>query len=260
MKTTVVIPAFNEEKRLPSTLRSLREKIKNGDMEPLKIMEVIVVDDGSLDGTIRVARAEGSGLPGFRVVENGRNRGKGHSLRKGLEHANQPWVLLADADESTPWTEAAKFGHRCRDAPAPSVLIASRDTHGSQILAHQSFLRESLGRSFNIFVRVITGLPFRDTQCGFKLVQKTAVLGFLPELSVDGFAWDVELLLYARAAGVTTVEVPVIWKHEEDSRIKLFRDGIGMVVNVIRVRLRLLGSSLQGARRKKERKTARSTE
>lgn len=258
MKATVVIPAYNEEARLPSTLRALREKIHNGEMEPLKIMEVIVVDDGSLDDTIEAARTERANFPGFRVVQNGRNFGKGYSLRKGLEQASQPWVLLADADESTPWTEAVKLAHRYREVPVPAIIIASRDTQGSQILTHQSFLRESLGRCFNLFVRILTGLPFRDTQCGFKLVHKPAVVGFLPELSVDGFAWDVEFLLYAREVGVTTIEVPVTWKHKEDSRIKLFRDGIGMVLNVVRVRLRLLGADLRLAKQKKERKTADS--
>jgi glycosyltransferase involved in cell wall biosynthesis len=250
MKATVIIPAYNEETRLPSTLRSLTERLNDGEMEPLEVMEVIIVDDGSEDDTLEAARKAGTNLPGFLVVQNDGNYGKGYAIRKGLEHAKQPWILIADADESTPWTEAVKLAHRCRDVPPPSIIIASRDTQGSKILTHQSFLRESLGRCFNLFVRVATGLPFRDTQCGFKLVHRQSVLEFLPNLSVDGFAWDVELLLYARAYGTTTIEVPVTWEHKEDSRIKLFRDGFGMISNVVRVRLRLLGNALRFNRNK----------
>jgi glycosyltransferase involved in cell wall biosynthesis len=255
MKTTVVIPAYNEEQRLPSTLRSLLKKIENGSLEPLEVAEVIVVDDGSLDDTVGGALRESSGLPQFRVVGNERNHGKGYSVRRGLEEASQPWVLIADADESTPWEEAVKLTRPCRSEPPPSIVIGSRGTAGSQILTHQSFLRESLGELFNLFVRTATGLPFRDTQCGFKLVHKPAVREFLDELTVDGFAWDVEFLLQARDAGVVTIEVPVVWRHKEDSRIRLFRDGFGMVWNVTRVKLRLLTDVLLRPRRKRERKT-----
>jgi glycosyltransferase involved in cell wall biosynthesis len=222
-------------------------------MAPLEVMEVIVVDDGSTDDTSRVAWVEGEGLPELQVVQNGENLGKGFSVRKGLERASEPWVLVADADESTPWTEAVKLARRAQDVPEPSILIASRGCQGSQILTHQSFLRESLGRSFNLFVRVVTGLPFRDTQCGFKLVRKGSVAGLLPHLAIDGFAWDVELLLHAREAGVVMAEVPVVWEHKEDSRIELWRDGLGMVWNVLRVRLRLSGRALSFTARRRQR-------
>lgn len=260
MKTTVVIPAYNEEARLPSTLRSLHDKIVRGALEPVEILEVLVVDDGSHDSTAAVARTAGADLPGLRILRNEKNHGKGYAIRHGLASASHPWVLVADADESTPWTEAVKLAERSRDIPAPSILIASRGAPGSRILTHQSLPRESLGRSFNFFVRVVTGLPFQDTQCGFKLIDKNAVSKFLPEMCIDGFAWDVELLLYARDAGLRTVEVPVVWEHREDSRIALFRDGLGMLWNVVRVRAHLLETGLRLERQKKKKSTARSTE
>lgn len=241
MKTTIVIPAYNEESRLGSTLHDLHQDIQQNRLAPLLVTQVLVVDDGSKDQTVQIAREAGQSLPQFDVIRNGINRGKGYSIRNGIEHATEDWVLIADADQSTPWPEAAKLGSACLDSS--SAAIASRDLEGSQIQTHQSFLRETLGRCFNLFIRLLTGLPFKDTQCGFKLIPRKATQSFVQYLRVDRFAWDVEFLVYAKRAGVRVSEIPVVWEHKENSRVNLFRDGMEMVFTVLALRLRLIAGA-----------------
>lgn len=236
-ETAIVIPAFNEAKRLPATLDCLAKLCAEGALKPLLIREVLVVDDGSADNTKEVAASYRDRLPGLQVVDSGRNFGKGHAVRLGLSQAQTPWVLVADADMSTPWPEAEKLANACSSQNA-DIAIASRDMPESQITQHQSFIRENLGKSFNIFLRTITGLPFHDTQCGFKLINREKAGAFLRELSVDRFAWDVEFLIYARDFGLKTVEVPVVWEHKEASRVRVFRDGFEMLFSVVKVRFK----------------------
>lgn len=238
MKTSVIIPAYNEEDRLPRTLTALAQAIRTDAATPLAIAEVLVVDDGSSDRTVSVASSFAGELPSLAVVKNGRNYGKGYSVRRGMREAHQPWLLVADADGATPWTEASKLGSCCASENGPAIAIGSRDTEGSEILLHQSRWREFLGQSFNVAVRVLTPLPFRDTQCGFKLVHKDAARRVLHKLSVDRFAWDVELLLAANDLGIPTFEVPVVWEHQEGSRIHVLRDGVEMGVTLMKILLR----------------------
>lgn len=235
-ETTVVIPAYNESTRLPATLTRLAELCREG-FSAIDVREVIVVNDGSADDTQKVAESFAAQLPGLLVLDSGRNFGKGHAVRTGMARATQPWILIADADMSTPWTEADKLAESCASADA-DVAIASRDLPASQISRHQSFVREHLGKSFNIFLRGVTGLPFRDTQCGFKLIKREKVKSFLGLLAVDRFAWDVEFLIFARDFSLKTVEIPVAWKHMEHSRVRIVRDGFEMLCSVIKVRVR----------------------
>jgi glycosyltransferase involved in cell wall biosynthesis len=239
LDVSIVIPAFNEAARLPATLEKLGDLLQAKAFQNAVIREVIVVDDGSTDNTIAVARRFESALPGFSVVSSERNFGKGHAVRTGLARATQPWALVADADMSTPWLELDKLVHESQKTESP-IAIGSRDTIGSQVRIHQSFIRESLGKTFNVFVRMLTTLPFKDTQCGFKLVQMSALGAILDRLTIDRFAWDVELLLLAKQFGLEAVEVPVVWEHKEESRVSLFSDGLGMVGSVLKIRLRLL--------------------
>jgi glycosyltransferase involved in cell wall biosynthesis len=237
--TSVVIPALNEAKRLPNTLESLASLCHGSSLSPVEIGEVIVIDDGSSDSTSEVAAGFTSRLPKLRVIKSPQNFGKGHAVRQGLFAASQRWVLIADADMSTPWPEASKLARAC-EAEGAKIAIGSRDVPGSQIRRHQSFVRENLGKTFNLFVRLLTGLPFMDTQCGFKLVDRQAIAGTLARLEVDRFAWDVELLMFARQAGLGIVEIPVVWEHKEASRVGIFTDGFGMVGTVAKLRFKML--------------------
>lgn len=230
MRLSIVIPAFNEERRLPATLERLSEL--EGDLVGIQIDEVLVVDDGSTDRTAQSAESLGPSLPGLRVLSSSDNRGKGHAVREGLKAAVGDWVLIADADMSTPWEELLHLTEQVRSRDA-QMAIASRDMPGSDVAIRQSFLREHLGKCFNVLIRTLTGLPFRDTQCGFKLVHRTAVLPFLDRLRVDRFAWDVEFLVLARDCGLKIVEVPVRWEHRERSRVHPIFDGCNMAWTVL---------------------------
>lgn len=233
--TTIVIPAYNEEKRLIPTLDGLRKSLKAREMGVAAIREVLVVDDGSQDRTIEVAKLAGEDLPSYRVIESSKNFGKGHAIRMGIKNAKSNWVLVADADMSTPWKELAKLCEGCSSG-GYEVAIGSRDLNDSQVLIRQSWVRENLGKSFNLFVRKLTGLKFRDTQCGFKLFHRESVGAFLDLLQVNRFAWDVEFLMFANIFGLKVVEVPVVWEHRDESRVRPVQDGLQMLCSVARVR------------------------
>lgn len=234
---SLVIPAFNESKRLPSTLEALANLKLN------EIREVIVVDDGSADATILVAESFEKKLPNLKVLKSGKNFGKGHAIRLGLKAAALPWILIADADMSTPWEELRKLCEVAQSSNA-DICIGSRDVEGSNILTHQSWLRETLGKSFNLFVRTMTRLPFKDTQCGFKLMKKAMIHPFLEKLVVDRFAWDVEFLVLAQKLDLKIVEVPVTWAHKEESRVHPIFDGFNMLWMVTKLRFKILTRSL----------------
>ncbi len=237
MKTvSVVIPAYNEEKRLPPTLQKLGELIESKSFAPFQVTEVIVVDDGSKDQTIAIAGQHGRNLPAFKVVESGRNFGKGHAIHLGMRAATQDFILIADADMSTPWTELNHLASRLEVSQA-DISIGSRDLKDSQITVRQSWIREHLGKCFNVFVRLSTGLPYKDTQCGFKLFEKTKLQRILPRLKVDNFSWDVEILLEARRDHQKIVEVPVEWAHVDESRVHPVKDGLRMLTTVIKLRI-----------------------
>lgn len=234
---TVVIPAYNEEHRIRPTLDALAKLIKSGALLPIRVCCVIVVNDGSADRTVGAAATYQNELPNFEIVTSDVNRGKGHAVRQGLFKAQTPWVLIADADMSTPWSEMVSLA-KVQASSGADIVIASRDIQGSQITRHQSFIREFLGKTFNFILRSLINIPFRDTQCGFKLIDRRAISSFLPLLSVDRFAWDVEFLMLAIRAGLKISEVPVKWEHCEQSRVRIFRDGFEMLQTVIKLRFR----------------------
>lgn len=243
IRTSIVIPAYNEAKRLPPTLEVLASEAATSALYPLEIKEVIVVDDGSMDNTSQVAEKLRERLPQLVVIRSPQNRGKGNAVRIGMTQATQEWILIADADMSTPWTEGVKLANACIEQDA-DIAIASRDLDRSLIRQHQSVLRENLGRLFNFFLRQITGLPFKDTQCGFKLVRREAVQSFLRELTLDNFAWDVEFLYLAHKYGLRILEIPALWEHKEDSRVNVARDGIKMAGSVVKIRFQHLISKI----------------
>jgi dolichyl-phosphate beta-glucosyltransferase len=241
---SIVIPAFNEEMRLPHTLETLGALIARSDlrMGPHALVasevEVIVVDDGSSDRTAQVAKELGRRFPVFKVISFAANRGKGAAVRQGLLEASAPWILFADADMSTPWTELGKLAER-QSALSLDIAIASRALPESEVRVHQSFSRERMGKTFNWIIRQLTRLPFPDTQCGFKLFHREKIAKILPYLQIDRFAWDVELLLLASRRGLKIGDVAVRWDHKEASRVRPIFDSMEMLISVIKMRLRL---------------------
>ena len=210
---SIVIPAYNEEKRLPPTLAAV---LRFAD----PTTEVIVVDDGSRDQTPAVVEQHAAQDPRVRLLRNPGNRGKGYSVRHGMLEARGDWVLFSDADLSAPIEELPKLLDAARHAQA-SIAIGSRALDRSLIGVHQSRWREVSGIFFNRVMRVITGLPFVDTQCGFKLYRREAAQAVFPRQQLDGFGFDVEDLYIARLLGLKAVEVPVRWNNVEGTKVGL---------------------------------------
>lgn len=225
---SVVIPSYNEEKRLPDTLRTILAYLDAQDLPA----EVLVVDDGSTDATQRVA--EGLLRGRGRVLRHDENRGKGFSFRKGFAAAQGRWVLLSDADLSTPIAEHARLAEVARRSDL-DLVIGSRGLRDSRIEVAQNRLRQTLGRTFNRILRGLTALSFRDTQCGFKLMDHERLKPIVDRMLVDGFAFDVELLYVASRFGLRIAEVPVTWRNSPDSRVSMVGAPPRMLLDVLRV-------------------------
>lgn len=222
---SIIIPAFNEEKRLPSTLEAVRRHLDIGGWE---FSEIVVVDDGSTDGTVGVARAAGA-----RVVEDPGNRGKGYAVRHGMLEAGGAWLLFSDADLSSPISELAKLWEAA--AAGARVAIGSRALNRSLIGVHQPWYRETMGRFFNLAMRIVTGLPFHDTQCGFKLFEAEAARRIFRLQRLEGFGFDVEALFIAQRLGYQVAEVPVKWNDVAGTTVSPVR-GMAAFVDLLRVR------------------------
>ena len=225
---SVVIPAFNEEKRLPGTLGSMLRFLR----ERGESFEIVVVDDGSKDRTAEVARQAG---PEVRVLQNPGNRGKGYSVRHGMLNAQGQWRLMSDADLSTPIEEQTSL--RGALADGAQIAIASRAVSGANLEKRQSLMRESSGRFFNLIVRWLHLPGIKDTQCGFKLFSAAAAEAAFRDSKLDGFAFDVEALVLARRAGFKIREVAVTWRNDEQSRVSFGR-GLTAFVDLFRLRFR----------------------
>jgi dolichyl-phosphate beta-glucosyltransferase len=228
---TVVVPAYQEEARIGPTVARIREHLDGRDFE------LIVVDDGSRDRTIEVATAAADGDPRVRVLAQPRNRGKGAAVRAGMLAAHGDRVLFSDADLATPIEELAKLEERL-DRGA-DIAIASRALPDSDIRTRQHPGREMMGRTFNVIVRALVLGGIKDTQCGFKLFTRAAAQDLFGRATLDGFAFDVEILLLARGRW-RIEEVPVVWHHVEESKVSPGTDAARMLVDVVRLRARML--------------------
>jgi dolichyl-phosphate beta-glucosyltransferase len=211
---SIIIPAYNEEKRLPATLEKVRSYLAATRWD---FMEIVVVDDGSSDRTAEAARAAGA-----RVLENPGNRGKGYSVRHGMLQAKGDWSLFSDADLSTPIEELEKLWKAVEGSQVP-IAIGSRAVDRSLIGVRQPLYRETLGKVFNVAMRVVTGLPYLDTQCGFKLFDSAAARKIFDRQLLDGFGFDVEVLFLAHRMGYRAVEVPVRWNDVAGTKVSLWR-------------------------------------
>jgi len=229
---SVVIPAYNEQDRLLASLERIDDYLKKQGIEA----EILVVDDGSSDGTAEIA-AEFLKERRGRVVSLAENSGKGAAVRRGLSEARGRWVLMTDADLSAPIEEHLKLASTARDEDA-DIVIGSRGLADSRIEVHQAWLRETMGKTFNVLVRAMTGLTFKDTQCGFKLMDRKRVLPLFDKMVIDRFAFDIELLYLAVRYGLAVREIPIVWRNEPNSRVSILTDPINMLWDVARVRWR----------------------
>ena len=231
---SVVIPCFNEAGRIGETLRLTIEYLSANAAGS----ELIVVNDGSTDATAAIARERlKDARIQTRLLENFPNRGKGAAVRSGLLAARKPIGLFFDADLSTPLGETPKLIEPIANGEV-DIAFGSRALDRGLIGIHQPWRREQAGRAFNLLVRIATGLPFWDTQCGFKAFRLDVCRPILEAARLDGFAFDVELLYLAQNAGLRIREIPVRWNHAEGSKVQFFKDSLRMLREVIALRAR----------------------
>ncbi|HXA51456.1 MAG TPA: dolichyl-phosphate beta-glucosyltransferase [Candidatus Acidoferrum sp.] len=224
---SIVIPAYNEQNRLGPSLQKIRRYLDSSSWD---FCEIVVVNDGSRDKTSDVARNQGA-----RVLENPGNRGKGYTVRHGMLEAKGDWVLYTDADLSSPIEELEKLWAAVARDKA-QVAIGSRAVDRSLVGVHQPLVRELSGRFFNLVMRMITGLPFRDTQCGFKLFEAATARDVFSRQQLEGFGFDVEVLFIAQKLGRRALEVPVRWDNVEGTKVSLW-SGAKAFVDPLKVRL-----------------------
>lgn len=230
---SVVVPCFNEAERIEETLRITLDylvKIAPGS-------ELIVINDGSTDATGQTVRAVFSEPTKIEthLLENFPNRGKGAAVRTGLLTATRPIALFTDADLSTPIDEMPKLIEPIA-ADEVDVAFGSRALNRDLIGHHQPWRREQAGRIFNLLVRLATGLPYWDTQCGFKAFRLAACRRIFEAARIDGFGFDVELLYLADRARLRLREIPVRWNHHEGSKVRVVRDSWHMLREIFSLR------------------------
>jgi dolichyl-phosphate beta-glucosyltransferase len=227
---SVVVPAYNEEDRIGPCLAAIASYLGS---KPFS-SEVIVVDDGSEDRTADIVRESLPSIPHGRVLSRGENAGKGYSVREGVLASSGGLILFTDADLSTPITELDKFLPRLERGD--DVVIGSRALPDSVIEVRQSRPRETMGKAFNLLVRMLVLRGLRDTQCGFKAFRRAAAMDLFSRLRTTGFAFDVEILMLARRLDYRVVEVPVVWRNSPSSRVRLVRSSWRMLKELLKIR------------------------
>ena len=227
---SIVLPAYNEAARIGGSL----DKITEYAQQHAWNVEVIVVNDGSSDNTAEIVRQYATRYSWLRSIDNPGNRGKGYSVRNGMLHARGDILLFSDADLSSPIEEADKLIAALQ--AGADVAIGSRWVRKELQVVPQPLRRQILGRMFNLALRVVLGLNFKDTQCGFKAFRRSAAELVFTQQQVETWGFDPELLYLAKKAGLRIVEVPVYWAHSEGTRLHPLRDGIRMFAQLFQIR------------------------
>lgn len=227
---TIVIPAYNESARLVRTLDRILDFVDRAAWGA----EIVVVDDGSTDQTAELVRTYARENPSVGLLSNPGNRGKGYSVRNGILHANGEFILFTDADLSSPIEEAPKLFQALEDGS--DIAIGSRWVRPELQTQRQSVARQILGRVFNGFLRLFLGLKFNDTQCGFKALRQRCAKAIFPLQRIEGWGFDPEILFVAQKMGFMIAEVPVVWAHDDATRIHPLADGAKMIADMIRIR------------------------
>jgi dolichyl-phosphate beta-glucosyltransferase len=225
MKLSVIIPAYNEEKRIGQTLKKIIKYLDRKKHD----YEIIVVNDCSKDKTKKVVNS----FKGVRLLQNQVNRGKGYTVKKGMLAAKKEWVLFCDADSSTPISMLEKMIPFTKDY---DVIIGSRNTDDSKIELKQKGIRYLAGKVFPLFIRLLVVSGIKDTQCGFKLFKKEVVRPIFLKQRLQGWAFDAELLFISRHNGYKIKEVGVTWRDDRDSKLHLVRDSLRMLKDVVKIR------------------------
>jgi glycosyltransferase involved in cell wall biosynthesis len=233
---SIVLPAFNEGVRIGPSLRKALAFVREQGWSA----EIIVVDDGSRDDTAEVVRGFMANAPEVRLLQNPGNHGKGYSVRNGMLNSRGEILLFSDADFSSPVQEALKLIAAIREGA--DVALGSRWLQAETQTVRQSLLRQFVGRAYNILLRVALGLPFKDTQCGFKAFTRQAAEIIFTRQQIEGWGFDPELLFIARKFKLKIAEVPVEWANDDRSKVNPIRDGIKMFVELLKIRMHGISS------------------
>lgn len=231
-RLSIVIPAYNEEERISQTVHSIAEYLASQSYS----YELVISDDGSTDATSAMCAELGREYPWISTLASSRNFGKGHAVRLGVLEAKGEYILVSDADLATPIEELDGFWGDIEGGA--DIVIASRPLRGSHLLTRQPLYREIAGRTLNLLIRMLAVRGIHDTQCGFKLFRADAARGIFPLCTLNGFGFDIEVLHIAQRLGLRIVEAPVRWRHRPGSKVRLLRDGLSMLADIIRVRSR----------------------
>jgi dolichyl-phosphate beta-glucosyltransferase len=234
VELSIVIPAYNEQARLLPTLQRISKYFDGRGVD----YEVVVVDDGSQDHTLEIAKQFALGNHRIRVLHNVTNRGKGGAVRRGVAASRGERVLFTDTDLSTPIEELEKLTRRMNADSGMGVVIGSRGVQGAELKQHQPWYREIMGKTFNLLVQWIVFPGIRDTQCGFKLFGRDVARAAFRKMTIAGFGFDVEVLYLARKMGARIEEVPVVWTNALGSKVSPVRDSLRMFGDLLRIRLR----------------------
>lgn len=237
---SVIIPAYNEEKRLPKTLRAIADYLQRQSYP----YEIIVVSDGSTDGTARTVGELMQEIKNLRLIDNKENHGKGYVVRQGMLEAKGEWRVFTDADNSTSIDQVEKMWP-WKDQEY-DIVIGSRDVKGAVLSPPQPWIRQVvLGEGFKLLRKMLVGMwDLQDTQCGFKGFSARVVEDIFPRLRIDRWAFDVEILAVARKFGYKIKEIPVTWVNDPNSKVK-FSGMVKMLFEILQVRLNLLRNAYQ---------------
>jgi dolichyl-phosphate beta-glucosyltransferase len=227
---SIIIPAYNEEARLPGTLQTVTRYLATREWD---FCEILVVDDGSKDGTVAAAVAFAKQGHPIRILNNPGNRGKGYAVRFGMLEAKADWLLFSDADLSTPIEEFEKL-YAAVSESVP-IAIGSRALDRSLVGVHQSAFREYAGQVFNLTMRAALGLDIHDTQCGFKLFRRDVAQAVFSRQLLERFSFDAEILFIARKLGFRTAEVPVRWNNVEGTKVSMW-SGAQSFLDLMKIR------------------------
>jgi dolichyl-phosphate beta-glucosyltransferase len=227
---SIIIPAYNESQRIVPTLNRVLTYVAERQWDA----EIIVVNDGSIDETAKIVQGYVERNAIMRLIENPGNRGKGYSVRNGMLNARGELLLFSDADLSSPIEESPKLFEAIERGA--DVAIGSRWLRSDLQTVRQPLHRQLFGRIFNLVLRIILGLRFKDTQCGFKAFTRSAAQAIFPLQRIERWGFDPELIFLAKRRGLRIVEVPVKWAHDEGGRINPLRDGLRMFIEVLKIR------------------------
>jgi len=231
MYLSIIIPAYNEEKRIGATLSKIYEFLKDKKYD----FEVIAVDDGSVDNTVSIISESRLAKENkLKILRNGDNKGKGYSVKRGIINSGGDYVLFSDADLSTPIEELDKFLNSMPEGC--DMVIGSRSIKDSDIKVRQPWYRESMGKIFNFFVKLLLIREFNDTQCGFKLIKGDAARELAGLMKINGFAFDVEMLYLAHKKGYKIKEKGVSWNNSAETKVRLLHSSTSMFLDLLRIK------------------------